>query len=834
MESLHDYQKKRNLYRSGEPLANLQFSDQPLRFVIQKHQASHLHYDFRLELEGVLKSWAIPKGPSMDPLQKKLAIMVEDHPFEYRNFEGTIPEGNYGAGTVMIWDEGTYHIPGALNKTEAQNKFKQSIDKGHITFILDGLRIKGAFHLVKLNRAGLSNGWLLIKKKDQYASTDPFPNDVRSIRSGRTMEQISKNEPPEFLNLNNMNIPGAQKSDFPRGPLRPMLAKPVEKPFDREEWIFEIKWDGYRAIAEIRPGSVQLYSRNGVSFLNDYQPIVEDLKNIHFEAVFDGEIVVVDSEGRADFNLLQNYRRSQKGNLLYYIFDLLFLQGNDLRSTPLKQRKSLLKQFLPELYHIRYNDHIQQYGVSFYKLAKENRLEGIMAKDLNSPYLEGKRSSYWQKIKISMQQEFVIGGFSEPKGGRSGIGALLLGVYQNGKLVYAGSVGGGFSDDELTQIRKRLDQLISNYCPFSNFPGSATQITWIKPDIVCEVKFAEWTPEGFLRHPVFLGFRDDLNPLEVKRESPISAAESTTRYSVKSSDELLTNINGKQLKLTNLKKVFFPADNISKGEIIEYYRRVAPVILPHLKDRPVSLHRFPDGIYGKDFFQKNMEDVPDWASTVNIWSDFKNIRYILCQDEATLTYIINLGSIEINPWNSRVDSIDYPDYMVIDFDPLECPFKYVIDCALMAHDILMSIDIPHYVKTSGATGLHLFIPVGARYSFEQVRQFSLLICTLINHRLPSITSLERVPQKRHGLVYLDYLQNSKGKTIAAPYSIRPRDGTPVSTPLLWEEIDYQLTPDRFTIYSIFNRIRSYGDIWKPVIGKGIDMLSSLDLLASLF
>jgi bifunctional non-homologous end joining protein LigD len=494
----------------------------------------------------------------------------------------------------------------------------------------------------------------------------------------------------------------------------------------------------------------------------------------------------------------------------------------------------LLKLVLPELYHIRYNDHVQHYGVAFYKLAKENRLEGIMAKNLNSPYLEGKRSSYWQKIKITMQQEFVVGGFTEPKGGRTGIGALLLGVYQNGNLVYTGSVGGGFTVDELPQIRQHLDQIKSSYCPFSNFPGSSSQITWVKPDVVCEVKFAEWTTDGILRQPVFLGFRDDLKPLDVKREYPVAVAEPAPQYSIKSSDELFTTIDGKTLKLTNLKKIYFPTDNISKGEIIEYYRKIAPVMLPHLKNRPLSLHRFPDGIYGKDFFQKNMEDVPDWVATADIWSESGNIRYILCQDEPTLTYVVNLGSIEINPWNSRVDSGDYPDYMVIDLDPLECPFQYVIDCALMIHEILLSIDVPHFVKTSGATGLHLYIPVGARYSFEQVRQFSLLVCTLVNRRLPAISSLERVPQKREGRVYLDYLQNSKGKTMAAPYSIRPRDGAPVSAPLLWEEINYQLTPDHFNIYSIFNRIRSYGDIWKPVIGKGIDMLSSLNRLAALF
>lgn len=834
MESLHDYQKKRDLLKSGEPSPDLLFTKKPLRFVIQKHQASHLHYDLRLELEGVLKSWAVPKGPSMDPSQKKLAIMVEDHPLDYRNFEGTIPKGNYGAGTVMIWDEGTYHIPGAEDKFENERMFKQFLDKGHITLHIEGTRIKGLFHLIKLNRAGLANGWLLIKSQDQHASSNPIVNESRSARTGRTMEQISKNEPPEFFNLSNLDISGAKKGNFPHGPLHPMLAKLVDQPFDRKEWIFEIKWDGYRAIAEIKRDSLQFYSRNGKSFLNNYDPVVADLKKIRLEAIFDGELVVVDSQGRSDFNLLQNYRKTAKGNLLYFVFDLLFLEGYDLRSTGLIQRKSLLKQILPDLEHIRYNDHIQQDGVAFYNLARENKLEGIVAKDQNSPYLDGKRSAYWQKIKISLQQEFVVGGFTEPKGGRTGIGALLVGVYRDGELIYSGSVGGGFTNEELPLIRNRLEQLKSDNCPFSSFADSSSKATWVKPVIVCEIKFAEWTADGILRQPVFLGFREDLEPLEVKREYPVFYSEPEARYPIRSSDDLLTDISGKTLKLTNLSKTYFPSDNISKGDIIEYYRKIAPVILPHLKDRPLSLHRFPDGINGKDFFQKNMEDVPEWASTVNIPSDSGNTRYILCQDEPALVYIVNLGSLEINPWSSRINSLDYPDYMVIDLDPLECPFRYVIDSALAIHEILQFVDVPHYVKTSGATGLHLFVPVKAQYSFEQVRQFSLLICTLVNNRLPEITSLERVPQKRKGRVYLDYLQNSKGKTMAAPYSIRPRDGAPVSTPLLWEEINYQLDPDQFTIYSIFSRLRDHGDLWKAVNFKGIDMLSSLNHLAALF
>lgn len=835
---LHDYERKRNLERSGEPEAKAQYPDQQLHFVIQKHQASHLHYDLRLELEGVLKSWAVPKGPSLDPSQKKLAIMVEDHPLEYRNFEGKIPEGNYGAGTVMIWDEGSYFIAGSHSKTETEQILKQEIEKGHVLFFLEGKKLRGSFHLVKLNRPSLNNGWLLIKKQDEYATSIPVFNDDKSVRSGRSMSQISLDESSGNLfsniNLSSLNINGAKKSSFLKGPVHPMLAQLVQSPFDRKEWIFEIKWDGYRAISEIHHNFLQFYSRNGISFLNDYYPVVSELKKISFEVVFDGELVVVDSDGRSDFGLLQNYRRKKKGDLLYYVFDLLFLEGYDLRNSPLIQRKTILKQILPPMEHIRYNDHIEQNGIEFYQLAKENRIEGIVAKDKNSPYLEGVRSNYWQKIKITMQQEFVIGGFTESKGGRSGFGALILGIYDNNQLIYAGSVGGGFSNDELPEIREYLQKKSSNICPFNQVPDLDGKVTWINPSVVCEVKFAEWTAEGILRQPVFLGFREDVDPIDVHREGGHSIPGSNLRYPGKKSEDTIINIDGNTLKITNLNKVYFPSDNISKGDIIGYYRRISPVIIPHLEDRPQSLHRFPDGIYGKEFFHKNIEDAPDWIPTVKIASDGNMIRYILCQNEATLVYMVNLGSIEINPWNSRIEKIDFPDYMVIDLDPLECPFQYVIETALVTHDVLQSIDVPHYVKTSGATGLHFYIPVGARYSYEQVRQFSLIVCTLVNKRLPEITSLERVPKKRYGRVYLDFLQNSKGKTMAAPYSIRPREGATVSTPLLWEELNDRLKPEQFTIHTIGERISSYGDLWKPVIGKGIDMLYFLDKLAALF
>lgn len=829
--SLYDYKRKRDLSQSGEPAEQYIHNNWP-RFVIQKHKASHLHYDLRLEHKGVLKSWAVPKGPTLDPSKKKLAIMVEDHPIEYRNFEGNIPEGNYGAGTVMIWDEGNYHIPGVSGIKETENAFTEQLEKGNLHIFFEGRKLRGSFHLVKINRSGVPNGWLLIKKDDQFASSQPTYTDDSSIRTGRTMDQIRNSSPESsFINFDTKFIATENiRKGKPHSPIQPMLAQLIEEPFDNKDWIFEIKWDGYRAIAETEGEFTRFYSRNGISFLSGYEPVVDDLKKISAEAILDGELVVLDSNGRADFGLLQNYRRSKSGDLRYYIFDLLYLNGFDLRMVPLIKRKKILKQIIPELYHIRYNDHIVEKGIEFFNIAKENKLEGIVAKDSNSTYQEGTRSGKWKKIKITFQQEFVIGGFTHPKGGRSGFGALLLGVYENNDLIYTGSVGGGFSENELHQIYSELSRFTIKNSPFKNTPHFS-QITWIKPLLVCEVKFAEWTADGFLRQPIFLGFRNDLDPLEVSREFAVPQKKS---FSGKESDDTILQIDNQKIKVSNLGKVYFPSQNITKGDLIHYYREIAPYILPYLIDRPQSLHRFPDGIRGKDFFHKNFEDTPEWVSKVKFRFETGFINYILCQNTATLLYIANLGSIEINVWNSRFNKPDFPDYMVIDLDPLECPFSYVIEVALVVHQILQQIDIPHYIKTSGATGLHIYVPLNAQYSFEQARQYSLIVCTLAHKRLPEITSLERVPEKRRGKVYLDYLQNSKGKTMVAPYSIRPREGAPVSTPLLWTELNNQLSPDQFTIRSIFSRLRSHGDLWKPVTGKGIDMLNSLKRLEALF
>ncbi len=837
--SLENYYNKRNLDQSNEPSHSAQSStNEYLLFVIHKHLASHLHYDLRLELNGVLKSWAVPKGISPNPSEKRLAVMVEDHPFEYKNFEGVIPQGNYGAGTVMIWDEGWYTAPGANNKTESSEALHQGLTKGHISFVLHGRKLHGEFLLVKMHGKGHEDNWLLFKKHDEFSSPEII-TDQRSVRTGRTMDEIqtgiSYHTLPDNLPVsgkahNNKEVTHRTKR------VQPMLAYQIEKPFDRQGWIFEIKWDGYRAIAELRHHDVLLYSRNGKMLNKGYTQIINDLRSLTFDGVLDGELVVVDNTGKADFEALQNYSRTQQGNIRYYVFDILEIDGIDLHHVPLIKRKEILHNTLPSHPRIFYNKHIEEAGNDFFRIVKEHHIEGMIAKDGNSPYIEGKRTQYWLKIKTIIEQDFVIGGFTEPNGGRYGFGALLIGTYENSTLVFAGHVGGGFSESELQNINQQLQSLIASQSPFASTPRFDSRVTWVKPELVCQVKFAEWTSEGFLRQPVFMRLRDDINPTSVTREAVEEKPDNQLKLSTASTTDTTVQINNHILRLTNTNKIYWPDENITKGMLIDYYQQIAPLIMPHLKDRPQSLHRFPDGITGEHFFHKDIRDTPEWIETVTVDSDSQSkvIRYILCQDEASLVYIVNLGAIELNVWNSRVLHLTSPDYAVIDLDPTDCPFKYVIQAALIVHSVLNETKILHYIKTSGATGLHIFIPLNQGYSYEQTRQFSEIICIIVHKLLPHTTSLERAPHKRVGKVYLDFLQNVEGKTMAAPYCVRPRPYAPVSTPLFWEELHNEVTPEQFTMKTILPRFEYYGDLWKPMIGQGIAIEDFLPVLRSLY
>jgi len=526
---LGEYKAKRKFPETPEPRGGQGKKEGGLIFVVHKHAARHLHYDFRLELEGVLKSWAVPKGPPIDPFQKRLAIKVEDHPFDYKDFEGVIPEGNYGAGSVIIWDRGSYHHPSAEDRKESERLLIDGLAKGNMKLMLNGEKLHGEFALVKIGKDEKS--WLLLKKKagkDNDPADLEVPMENRSVASGRSLEEVAAGagEKSATKKIERIRLRETEESsvlqEAPSVPmphrLKPMLTTPIKKPFDHPEWIFEIKWDGYRAVAEIHEGGASLYSRNGILLNSKFAPVTEALKSLGFDAVFDGEIVVTDDEGRPDFGMLQDYGKSGNGHLVYYIFDLIYFQGHDLRDLPLIRRKELLRKILPSERTIKFSDHVSESGILFFKAAIEKGLEGIVAKHSLSPYRNGKRSDQWLKVKARAGRDCVIAGFTEPAGRRKHFGALVLGVYAGKELVYIGHTGGGFSADMLGEVRARIEPLIRKECPFKTVPETNAPVTWLRPEMVCEVAFQGWTSAGLMRQPVFIRLRDDKGAREVVRE----------------------------------------------------------------------------------------------------------------------------------------------------------------------------------------------------------------------------------------------------------------------------------------------------------------------------
>ena len=524
---LKEYASKRQFGKTPEPEPTVLHEGRRLVFVVHKHAARALHYDLRLELEGVLKSWAVPKGPSLDPSVKRLAMMVEDHPLDYRDFEGVIPEGNYGAGSVIIWDRGFYRHPSATNEDENEKLLSEGLRKGDLKFVLEGEKLHGEFALVKTGKDGKS--WLLLKKKDRHAANGDILKENRSVVSHKTLEEMLETGAGKSFRqrkISQIRLHEAKESeelkDAPEKPMphniKPMLATQVREPFDHPDWLFEVKWDGYRAVAEIRDGNVALYSRNLIPLNEKFFPVLDSLRKLRFEAVLDGEIVVVDDRGHPDFQMLQDYPKSGSGHLLYYVFDLLHFQGHDLTNLPLLRRKELLKKILPSLPKIRFSDHVVKDGVLFFTVVKDKGLEGIIAKHARSVYQMGRRSRQWLKVKTRLTQEGVIAGFTEPRGGRRHFGSLVLGAFQGDELIYIGHSGGGFGAKDLREIRERLDPLIRKECPFRLPPKTTTPATWVKPELVCEIALSGWTGDGIMRHPVFLRLREDKAAGDVARD----------------------------------------------------------------------------------------------------------------------------------------------------------------------------------------------------------------------------------------------------------------------------------------------------------------------------
>ncbi|MFO7719278.1 MAG: DNA ligase D [Gillisia sp.] len=811
--SLEEYFKKRDFNTSPEPKGSIPKSEgEDLRFVIQRHRATRRHYDLRLEMQGTLKSWAIPKGPSMNPSDKRLAIQTEDHPIEYLTFQGTIPKGNYGAGVMEIWDEGIYRGAGGIGKKELLEQFVN----GDLKLEFFGNKIKGTFALVKTKRGDKGNQWLLIKKTDNFSTVLPY------VAENFSPITTKKKPGPKVISLQ------------PTETIKPMLATATKKIFNDPKWIYELKWDGYRMIANIKDGKATLYSRNGNSFNSKFSKLKRDLEQIPHNVILDGEVVIVDKKGVPDFQKLQNYDEQTLGELRFYVFDMLYLNGLSMLDLPLLERKSLIEEVLEGTYHTFFCDHMEGMGSAFYQRAIDAGMEGVIAKKADSTYSPGYRSESWLKIKAVQSTEAIICGFTDSESGGSPFGSLILGMYKEEKLSYIGNCGSGFSVAEQKKLRATFRKMETEKSPFKkkiNLKGRIPH--WLKPKFICEVHFTEWTKTGRLRHPVYKGLRDDKSLTEITGEKVVENPDSgsATSFAKASAKAGHLDIGGIEVPFTNLDKIYWPELGFRKYDLIDYYIQVSDVILPYLIDRPENLHRHPNGIDQPGFYQKDNEGIlPEWIETFRVHSKSSNkdIEYLLCQNEATLLYMANLGCIEINPWSSRIQQPDTPDFTVIDIDPSEKnSFEEVIEVVLVAKEVLDKAKIKGYCKTSGSSGLHIYIPLQGKYTYDEGRDFTKLLCYFIHEMLPETTSMERNIKKRGKKIYLDYLQNRKGQTLAAPYCVRPKPGATVSAPLNWDEVKPGLKMGDFTIKTMPGRIDRIGDIFKEVLGKGIDMERAL-------
>jgi bifunctional non-homologous end joining protein LigD len=881
---LDEYAAKRRFEKTPEPPPLVTKSTRTAKpyFCVQRHDATRLHYDFRLEIDGVLKSWAVPKGPSLDPAVKVFAAHVEDHPVEYGDFEGNIPAGNYGGGSVMLWDRGTFDLLGDV-AAEAQ------LARGDLKFRLHGEKLKGDFAIVhmKARAKGKGNEWLLIKKRDEFATAGWDVEALAySVLSGRTQEEIARNLParhskresagaadrvwatspparrargkkpvvgkraelaggsarPTKTTAGLSSLKGAQLADMPAA-IEPMMATLADRIPRGQDWLFEVKWDGVRSLAFLDNEEVRLQSRSGLRSERQYPELAVMPHHIAASrAVLDGEIAVLDAKGVSRFHLIQPRIANTDPNtiahlvrstpVVYFAFDLLYLEGYDLRHVPLDKRRELLSQVLTPGPSIRLSEAWAGAGEELLEAARENGLEGIVAKRARSTY-ESRRSREWLKIKLVAEQEFVIGGFTEPQGDRDYFGALVLGVHKDGELRWVGNVGTGFDRKLLAGLHARLEPLIVKKCPFAERPKPDRGITWVKPELVCQVKYANWTPDDRLRAPVFLGLRDDKPAPGVTRETAGEPAPAKAGDLLPGSPKEATlSIGGHTLKFTNLPKLYYPGDGVTKRDVLNYYAAVSDLILPHLKDRPLSLKRYPNGIREPFFFQKDTPDTyPSWLRTELI----DEINYVFAADRASLLYLVNLGCIDQNPAMSRWGSLDHPDFILIDLDPQECSYNLIVEAALLVKGVLDQIGLVGYPKTTGGDGMHVYIPIEPVYSFEEARTFAELIARLVTRQKPHLFTTPRTVAKRQkNRVYFDYLQIAKSKTIAAPYVLRAYEGAPVATPLEWAEVIPGLDPKQFHIHNARERFQRKGDLFRGVLERPQNLYEALGRLEKLF
>jgi bifunctional non-homologous end joining protein LigD len=910
---LAEYRRKRDFTKTAEPSGNREVPEGGrLRFVIQKHAASHLHFDLRLELDGVMKSWAVPKGPSTDPSVKRLAMQVEDHPIDYNTFEGTIPQGEYGGGTVMLWDQGTYIAEGHTAE-DSEDAVRDGYARGDLKVTFFGSRMRGSWVLVRMkyNRDNSSSGgkpqWLFIKHRDEFASSaDIVAGNMTSVTTGRTMDEIASGRSKIWHSnrADTVAVESPPKKKKVKAPARAAaiteIARSLEPMYasigDRvpgDGWTFEPKYDGVRVLAFATPGDVRLITRNGKDKSAQFPEIVDALSALATKKkkpyVLDGEIVALIAGEPGRFQELQSrmhvkethiiarHRSSSPAALI--LFDIL-AAGDDvlLREPWSKRRARLLREIGKATSNqIRVTESIQSDGDKMLDLARKQGWEGIIAKRTDSIYEPGHRSRSWLKLKIEFRQEFVVGGFTEPRNSRQHIGALLLGYFDHGRFIYVGHTGGGFTGAGLAEMYRRLAPLEIPRSPFEEVPKTNERAHWVKPQVVVEVKFSEWTGDGKLRQPIYLGTRDDKKPTEVGREgtsmqrkraakkttassSGVGTSRSKARRRIYAqrtlesepksgrrtatsasksvrTDAIVRQLNeiqeeggdgrlemsrGVSLDVSNLGKIFFPRKKLTKGDLLRYYASVAPYVLPVMADRPLVLKRFPNGVTGKSFFQQNAGEVPDAVRTETIHTQggSTNLR-IVGGDLPTLLYTIQLGAVSVDPWHSRVRSLDHADYTIIDLDPgPRAPFGKVIEVARWAKEVMDELGLKGALKTSGSSGLHIYIPLPPDTPNEAATLVAQIVATRVAEQHPKVATVERwVKSRGAAQVYVDYLQNIIGKTVAGAYSARANPDAMVSTPLEWDELTDDLDPREFTIETAPSRFAEAGDIWAKQMKK---------------
>ena len=781
-DRLREYRRKRDPKQTSEPFRSEKSrKDGSPIFVVQRHDARRLHYDFRLERDGALASWAVPKGVPLEPGEQHLAVHVEDHPLEYAKFEGEIPQGNYGAGTVEIWDNGTYEL-----LEEKKN--------GGLTVRLNGEKLNGVWSLIPAHLDGKEQNWLILRKRED---TDAAPPQGLEASAAKPPTPGRKTESPSA----------------PQGKYWPMTAT-LEREVPRGDgWAFEVKWDGYRALAYVHGGECTLMSRNDKPLTQRFPTIVKEIvKAVRTpNAVLDGEVCALDEQGRASFSEMQ------KGSnmLVYYVFDVLEVDGVPLIDLAYTERHERLQQLLDKRNRVVRVSETFDDGEALLAAAREQQLEGIMAKRVDSRYFPGKRTRDWLKIKTHGREEFIVAGYTHGGGRRAGtLGSLILATREGGELRYVGNVGTGFSDKEIRSLMAKLKPLRRDTSPFNVVPKMPRvrkdEVVWTEPELVAEVEYVEYTHDGRLRAPSYQGLREDKPAEDVHREEPLHDV-------VKS--------RGRTLKLSNLDKDFWPGEGITKGDLLRYYQRIAPVLVPHLADRPFTMKRYPNGIDEKFFFQKDAPShMPDWIPTFRALVSTREkprqrkwVNFPLVNDELALLWMVNMGCIDMNTWYSRVDKPDRPDFVLFDLDPAQgSGFPETVQVALLVKEALDALGLQSFPKTSGSDGMHVLVPVDRRHTYDDTREFAEIIAGALARTHRGLVTTEWTKAKRRG-VLIDSNQNGEGKTIASVYSVRPHPGAPVSTPLSWDEVNEKLNPSIYSMEVVLDRVERFGDLYEGVL-----------------